>query len=224
VLPRKQVHLYNILHRGIGVLVYRARQEQQEGGAQEEQEQQQEEIFVHQRSHTKRVFPSMYDMFVGGVSGAGEDSDTSASRELAEELNIHTSAPLPPPTPLPPLLHEAVVQEAGRLRFLFDCIVATRLNRCRVRVYDVRVAADAAAGIAFQESEVAGGRFEARAAVDAAAEESWRRDILQQQQRQPAAVGDDGHDDEEEEPRIFVPDGLAVWNAYLEWERERKGC
>ena len=93
-----------------------------------------------------------------------------------------------------------------------------------VRVYDVRVAADAAAGIAFQESEVAGGRFEARAAVDAAAEESWRRDILQQQQRQPAAVGDDGHDDEEEEPRIFVPDGLAVWNAYLEWERERKGC
>jgi hypothetical protein len=39
-----QVHLYNCLHRGVGILV-----ERPSDGA----------IFVHQRSHTKRIFPAV---------------------------------------------------------------------------------------------------------------------------------------------------------------------
>lgn len=45
-------------------------------------------IFVHRRTATKLVFPSMYDMFVGGVVGAGESYDAAAARESAEELGV----------------------------------------------------------------------------------------------------------------------------------------
>ena len=48
-LPRTVVHQHNLLHRGIGVLILDP----------------QGRIFVHQRSNTKRLFPAMYDMFVG---------------------------------------------------------------------------------------------------------------------------------------------------------------
>ncbi|WP_039932119.1 NUDIX hydrolase [Streptomyces viridochromogenes] len=45
-------------------------------------------IFVHRRTPTKLVFPSLYDMFVGGVVGAGESYDTAALREAEEELGV----------------------------------------------------------------------------------------------------------------------------------------
>ena len=48
-LPRTIVHQHNLFHRGIGVLIL----------------DNQGRIFVHQRSDTKRLFPAMYDMFVG---------------------------------------------------------------------------------------------------------------------------------------------------------------
>ncbi|GHJ46812.1 putative Nudix hydrolase [Catellatospora sp. TT07R-123] len=51
-------------------------------------------IFVHRRTATKLVFPSCYDMFVGGVVGAGESYDEAAQREAAEELGV---ADLPEP-------------------------------------------------------------------------------------------------------------------------------
>lgn len=54
-------------------------------------------IFVHRRTATKLVFPSRYDMFVGGVVGAGESYDTAALREAEEELGV---SGLPSPTPL----------------------------------------------------------------------------------------------------------------------------
>jgi 8-oxo-dGTP pyrophosphatase MutT (NUDIX family) len=50
-------------------------------------------IFVHRRTATKAVFPSCYDMFVGGVVGAGETYDEAALREATEELGV----PVPPP-------------------------------------------------------------------------------------------------------------------------------
>lgn len=52
-------------------------------------------VFVHRRTPTKLVFPSLYDMFVGGVVGAGESYDDAALREAEEELGV---SGLPRPT------------------------------------------------------------------------------------------------------------------------------
>ncbi|GGT41628.1 NUDIX hydrolase [Streptomyces purpureus] len=54
-------------------------------------------VFVHRRTATKLVFPSLYDMFVGGVVGAGESYDDAALREAQEELGV---LGLPRPVPL----------------------------------------------------------------------------------------------------------------------------
>ncbi|WP_411083763.1 NUDIX domain-containing protein [Streptomyces sp. cmx-18-6] len=54
-------------------------------------------VFVHRRTPTKLVFPSHYDMFVGGVVGAGETYDEAALREAEEELGV---SGLPQPEPL----------------------------------------------------------------------------------------------------------------------------
>ena len=53
------------------------------------------QLFVHQRSATKDVYPSYYDVAVGGVVSAGESYDAGARRELAEELGIATVDPRP---------------------------------------------------------------------------------------------------------------------------------
>ncbi|MFJ8861213.1 NUDIX hydrolase [Streptomyces sp. NPDC102451] len=61
-------------------------------------------LFVHRRTPTKLVFPSHYDMFVGGVVGAGESYDTAALREAEEELGV---SGLPRPAPLFKYLYES---------------------------------------------------------------------------------------------------------------------
>jgi 8-oxo-dGTP pyrophosphatase MutT (NUDIX family) len=60
-------------------------------------------VFVHRRTPDKLVFPSMYDMFVGGVVGAGESYDDAALREAEEELGV---TGLPRPNPLFSFLYE----------------------------------------------------------------------------------------------------------------------
>ncbi|WP_213457077.1 NUDIX domain-containing protein [Rhizomonospora bruguierae] len=52
---------------------------------------------MHRRTARKLIFPSLYDMFVGGVVGAGESYGTAALREAEEELGV---AGLPAPVPL----------------------------------------------------------------------------------------------------------------------------
>jgi 8-oxo-dGTP pyrophosphatase MutT (NUDIX family) len=51
----------------------------------------------------KLVFPSLYDMFVGGVLGTGESYDEAALREAEEELGV---SGLPQPEPLFRFLYE----------------------------------------------------------------------------------------------------------------------
>ncbi|MER5634250.1 NUDIX domain-containing protein [Streptomyces nitrosporeus] len=60
-------------------------------------------IFVHRRTSAKAVFPSYYDMFVGGVVGAGETYGDAALREAGEELGVPG---LPRPEPLFKFLYE----------------------------------------------------------------------------------------------------------------------
>lgn len=69
---RARVRRENLLHRGVGILVANRRGE----------------VYVHRRTDTKDVFPSMYDMFVGGVVESGESYEAAARREIAEELGI----------------------------------------------------------------------------------------------------------------------------------------
>ncbi|TCP50874.1 ADP-ribose pyrophosphatase YjhB (NUDIX family) [Tamaricihabitans halophyticus] len=47
-----------------------------------------ERVYVHLRSASKDVFPSMYDCWAGGVVAAGETPEQAAYRELAEELGV----------------------------------------------------------------------------------------------------------------------------------------
>ena len=49
-------------------------------------------LFVHLRTATKDVYPSHWDVCVGGVCAAGEDFAAGAARELREELGV--DAPL----------------------------------------------------------------------------------------------------------------------------------
>jgi isopentenyldiphosphate isomerase len=46
------------------------------------------DVFVHQRTATKDVFPSYWDLTVGGVVAAGESFDDAALREGREELGV----------------------------------------------------------------------------------------------------------------------------------------
>jgi len=79
--PRREVYAGRLRHRCVFVLVRDAA----------------DRIFVHRRTAGKLVFPSLYDMFVGGVLGTGESYDEAALREAAEELGV---TGLPAPTPL----------------------------------------------------------------------------------------------------------------------------
>lgn len=60
-------------------------------------------VFVHRRTPQKLIFPSLYDVFVGGVLGTGESYDEAAHREAEEELGV---SGLPQPEPLFRFLYE----------------------------------------------------------------------------------------------------------------------
>jgi isopentenyldiphosphate isomerase len=77
VVTRAEMRARGLPHRCTYILVFNRRGE----------------LFIHQRTATKDVFPSYWDVTVGGVSAAGESYDDGARRELAEELGI-PSAPL----------------------------------------------------------------------------------------------------------------------------------
>ena len=80
-LARREVHRLKLRHRAVHLLVVnRAGQ-----------------VFLHQRSRQKDLFPGMWDSSAAGHVGAGEDYDGTAGRELAEELGCR---PARPPQPL----------------------------------------------------------------------------------------------------------------------------
>jgi isopentenyldiphosphate isomerase len=52
-------------------------------------------IYLHRRTHTKDLFPGLYDVFTAGCVAAGESYAEAARRELAEELGIVGPEPVP---------------------------------------------------------------------------------------------------------------------------------
>jgi isopentenyldiphosphate isomerase len=80
-------------------------------------------IFVHRRTATKQVFPSLHDMWVGGVVGAGETYDQAALREAEEELGV---TGLAPPTPLFTFLYETATHAWWSAAYEVTCAQPVR--------------------------------------------------------------------------------------------------
>lgn len=76
VVPRAEMRGKRLPHRCVYILVFNARSD----------------LFVHLRTPTKDVYPSYWDVTVGGVLAAGESYVEGARRELREELGV--DAPL----------------------------------------------------------------------------------------------------------------------------------
>lgn len=71
-LSRREMRGRRLLHRCTYILVFDRRGR----------------LFVHLRTPTKDVYPSYWDVAVGGVLGAGESFPEGARRELNEELGV----------------------------------------------------------------------------------------------------------------------------------------
>lgn len=69
---REQIHAQNLRHRAVHILWFNSRGE----------------LYVQQRAPTKDTFPNCYDSSAAGHVAPGEDYDTAAQRELAEELGL----------------------------------------------------------------------------------------------------------------------------------------
>lgn len=93
--PRGEVYARGLRHRCVFVLV------RDRAGR----------IFVHRRTAGKLMFPSLHDMFVGGVVGAGESYDEAALREAEEELGV---SGLEQPAPLLSFLYQGTGDRAGQ--------------------------------------------------------------------------------------------------------------
>lgn len=70
--PRSEVHRLGLMHRAVHILVYNARGE----------------VFLQKRSMTKDRQPGLWDSSASGHVDSGEDYDSSAVRELGEELGL----------------------------------------------------------------------------------------------------------------------------------------
>ncbi|RJO68444.1 NUDIX domain-containing protein [Nocardia panacis] len=81
-----------------------------------------ERIYVHRRTDTKLVFAGMHDCLAGGVVDPGESPESTARRELAEELGIDADA-----EQLRPLARAA-----------WDGMWVGRPMRCHLFAYEVR--------------------------------------------------------------------------------------
>src|SRR5262245_1922990 len=71
-VTRREIRARRLPHRCTYILVFNRRGE----------------LFVHLRTPTKDVYPSHWDVAVGGVLTAGESFDVGAVRELREELGV----------------------------------------------------------------------------------------------------------------------------------------
>ena len=74
---RAVVHRERLLHRAVHILVFNAKGE----------------VYGQRRSLTKDTCPGRWTTSCSGHVDAGEDYDTAALRELAEELGIRVSTP-----------------------------------------------------------------------------------------------------------------------------------
>eukprot|EP00546_Thalassionema_frauenfeldii_P018216 CAMPEP_0178907474 /NCGR_PEP_ID=MMETSP0786-20121207/7393_1 /TAXON_ID=186022 /ORGANISM="Thalassionema frauenfeldii, Strain CCMP 1798" /LENGTH=270 /DNA_ID=CAMNT_0020579281 /DNA_START=396 /DNA_END=1205 /DNA_ORIENTATION=- len=204
IVPRTLVHQQNLLHRGIGVLVTK---DESISVPQKESKNKYPELYVHRRTDTKRIFPSLYDMFVGGVSMAGEEARLTAAREVAEELGLDRALSDPD------MLSDA----------LFNCTICTSYNRCLVTVFCCTFKSNSKDSVKWQDEEVSWGDFVKYDLVVASANLSMNK--LMKEGKWPGAIPktmkkrvEIAEIEIEEESELrhwdYVPDGLLVWEAW----------
>lgn len=76
--PRSVMRKENLLHRSSPIFVFNS-----ENG-----------ILVHQRSHSKDLYPGYFDFLARGVIDDGETAEQNARREANEEVGITQETPL----------------------------------------------------------------------------------------------------------------------------------
>jgi 8-oxo-dGTP pyrophosphatase MutT (NUDIX family) len=205
-LPRILVHKLNILHRGVGIVVCDNEHITKSLSAPIIDN---IPIYCHRRTETKRIFPNLYDMFVGGVSISGEDAILTASREVAEELGLGKALKC----------IESSSKDTSPLSDpLFKCTICTSYNRCVVTVFTYKYLSSEES-IRWQEEEVSWGDFVPYQTVEKAAMLSIKR--LIENGKWPGS-GDDYEvtqikSSSQADNWDFVPDGLLVWVAWLQW-------
>jgi len=220
-LPRSLVHKFNILHRGIGAFVTRDRPIDF-SSIPSLSSTTFPDLYVHRRTADKRIFPSLYDMWVGGVSLAGEDSEVTAQREIAEELG------------LPRALSTSLTTFSDGKPFL-TCLVCTAYNRCIVDLFQYAMDTSSEQ-IEWQKEEVAWGDFVDYRVIMASADLSIQRSAsarswpgsyppIQSELQGALPEGDDSEIakyDENWKEWDYVPDGLLVWKAWLEFFKQEQ--
>uniref|UniRef100_A0A7S0CKQ7 Nudix hydrolase domain-containing protein n=1 Tax=Proboscia inermis TaxID=420281 RepID=A0A7S0CKQ7_9STRA len=219
MVPRELVHRFNLLHRGIGVMVFDTRNAGDgDGDGDVRSDLRIPRVYVHRRTDHKRVFPSLYDMFVGGVSGAGEPPELTARRELAEELGLVR------------VLRDGSGSDDEKTpqlsEMLFRCTVCTSYNRCVVSMFAYTMDNHRDV-ISWQKEEVAWGTFveypmvqqAARLSIDRLkSRNAWPGDDFSDGDLQTVDCLDIKGTDWKEWD--FVPDGLLVWEAWEQWRRQ----
>ena len=227
-VPRSCVHTHNILHRGIGMIVSKDVDIIHAMGKSGD-DYETPEVYVHQRTATKRIFPSLYDMFVGGVSSSGEDSQLTAAREVAEELGLTRALDI-----LEDKDHLLTTKASNPLSdMLFQCTICTSYNRCVVSMFTY-TCDTSIESITWQEEEVQWGDFIDYDIIETAAALSFDRLVKQNawSGRYDYESGSSANDLSKEESHFFgewanwdfVPDGLLVWEAWVAFisEKEQK--
>jgi isopentenyl-diphosphate delta-isomerase type 1 len=90
--PRHRVHASRMRHRAVHILVF------DDSGR----------LFLQKRSLTKDLNPGLWDTSAAGHVDADEDYDSSALRELREELGVAHDGPLVPVFKIPPTLENGM--------------------------------------------------------------------------------------------------------------------
>lgn len=229
-LPRPFVHTWNILHRGVGLIVTKDQSILDADSANLP------EVYVHQRTSTKRIFPSLYDMFVGGVSSTGEKPEWTAAREVAEELGLKGALEY---LELESKIHADSNGDLISLKTnplsekLFQCTVCTSYNRCVVSMFAYKCNTESEE-ISWQEEEVAWGDFVPYEIVECAGGMSIERlvqngdwlgsifsgvgeTLAMASCEKIEQVKSKYNNIQSWEKWDFVPDGLLVWEAWLNW-------
>ena len=174
-------------------------------------------VYVHRRAADKRIFPSLYDMSVGGASLAGEDSKLTAQWEIAEELGLSKA-----------MLTSLTTFSNGK-PFLTG-LICTAYNRCLVDLFQYVMYTS--------NKQVAWGDFVNYSVIMASADLSMQRAVSEgtwpgpyppiQSELQGIHQEDDSDNikyDGNWKEWDYAPDGLLVWKAWLEFlDTERKNC